>query len=53
MPSELIDDGLVTVNGKAAKPSLKLAPGDKVDITIPPEAPATLEAGKYPSENYL
>jgi 23S rRNA pseudouridine1911/1915/1917 synthase len=40
---ELIDSGLVTVNGKIAKPSLKLAPGDKVDFTIPPEAPTGIE----------
>jgi len=42
--SQLIDDGFITVNGKAAKPSLKLVPGDRVNITIPPETPSALAA---------
>jgi 23S rRNA pseudouridine1911/1915/1917 synthase len=45
---ELIDIGLVTVNGKTAKPSLKLVPGDKVNISIPPESPGTLEPEDIP-----
>jgi 23S rRNA pseudouridine1911/1915/1917 synthase len=44
----LIDDGFITVNGKAAKPSLKLVPGDKVAVTIPPEAPSALAAENIP-----
>jgi 23S rRNA pseudouridine1911/1915/1917 synthase len=39
---KIIDEGLVTVNGKPAKGSLKLNPGDKVDFTIPPEPPTRL-----------
>ena len=45
---QLIADGFITVNGKAVKSSLKLAPGDKVDITIPPESPSTLEPENIP-----
>ena len=45
---QLIADGFITVNGKAVKPSLKLAPGDTVDITIPPESPSTLEPENIP-----
>jgi 23S rRNA pseudouridine1911/1915/1917 synthase len=37
---KLISDGYITVNDRAAKPSLKLAVGDKVDIVVPP-APAS------------
>ncbi|MFA5308566.1 MAG: RluA family pseudouridine synthase [Dehalococcoidales bacterium] len=45
---QLIDDGLVTVNGKAAKPSLKLSPGDKINVSIPPEPPSALAAEDIP-----
>ncbi len=45
---QLIGDGFVTVNGKTAKSSLKLNAGDKVDVTIPPEAPSALEAEDIP-----
>jgi 23S rRNA pseudouridine1911/1915/1917 synthase len=45
---QLIEDGLVTVNGKAARSSLKLNAGDKVAVTVPPEAPSTLEAEDIP-----
>jgi 23S rRNA pseudouridine1911/1915/1917 synthase len=45
---QLIAEGLITVNGKSAKPSLKLNPGDKVVITIPPEAPPHLAAEDIP-----
>jgi len=38
----LIEEGYVTVNGRAAKGSLKLSIGDRVDVTIPPPAPPTL-----------
>ncbi len=33
---KLIDDGLVLVNGRAGKSSLKLKPGDKLSVTVPP-----------------
>jgi 23S rRNA pseudouridine1911/1915/1917 synthase len=45
---QLIQDGLVTVNGKPARSSLKLNTGDKVEVTVPPEAPSTLEAEDIP-----
>jgi 23S rRNA pseudouridine1911/1915/1917 synthase len=45
---ELISGGFVTVNGKTAKSSLKLVPGDKVDVIIPPEPHSTLEAEDIP-----
>lgn len=38
---ELIATGLVTVNGKPAKSSLKLSPGDIVRVTVPPSRPRT------------
>jgi 23S rRNA pseudouridine1911/1915/1917 synthase len=44
----LINNGSITVNGKAAKPSLKLNPGDKVNIVIPPPPPSHLEAEDIP-----
>ncbi|MGD1118661.1 MAG: RluA family pseudouridine synthase [Dehalococcoidales bacterium] len=46
--SQLIEGGFITVNGKAAKPSLKLTLGDKVNVTIPPEAPSALAAEYIP-----
>ena len=45
---QLIEEGHVTVNGKAARSSLKLALGDKVEVTVPPEAPSTLTAEDIP-----
>lgn len=45
---ELIDGGFVTVNGKKAKPSLKLNAGDKVEVTVPPEPASALEAEDIP-----
>jgi 23S rRNA pseudouridine1911/1915/1917 synthase len=45
---QLIVDGLITVNGKSAKSSLKLNLGDKVFIVIPPEAPPQLEPEDIP-----
>jgi 23S rRNA pseudouridine1911/1915/1917 synthase len=45
---KLIAEGLVTVNGKIEKGSLKLNAGDKVDLTIPPEAPAHLTPESIP-----
>lgn len=37
---KLVEDGRVTVDGKAAKASLKLKPGAVVDVDIPPPEPA-------------
>ncbi len=45
---ELIEKGLITVNDKVAKPSLKLNPGDKISITIPPAPQSNLEAEDIP-----
>lgn len=45
---QLIVDGFITVNGKPVKSSLKLNPGDKVDIAIPPEAPPQIEPENIP-----
>jgi 23S rRNA pseudouridine1911/1915/1917 synthase len=45
---QLIQDGFITVNGKAVKPSLKLNIGDKIDIVIPPAPPSRLEPENIP-----
>jgi 23S rRNA pseudouridine1911/1915/1917 synthase len=45
---ELIAAGAVTVNGKTAKSSLKLNAGDKVEVTIPPEASTELAGEDIP-----
>ncbi|MBN1160755.1 MAG: RluA family pseudouridine synthase [Dehalococcoidales bacterium] len=45
---ELIEEGLITVNDKAAKPSLKLKPGDKISVVIPPAPRPDLEAENIP-----
>ncbi len=45
---QLIHEGFITVNGKSAKPSLKLNLGDKIDIVIPPEPPPQLEPENIP-----
>lgn len=45
---QLIKEGLITVNGKVAKASLKLNPSDKIDIIIPPPPPRRLEAEDIP-----
>ena len=45
---QLIEDGFVTANGKAAKPSLKLNPGDKIIVLIPPAPPSHMEAENIP-----
>jgi 23S rRNA pseudouridine1911/1915/1917 synthase len=44
----LIDDGLVTVNGRIEKASFKLSAGDKIDITVPPEEHSHLTAEDIP-----
>jgi 23S rRNA pseudouridine1911/1915/1917 synthase len=38
----LIEDGLVTVNGRAAKPSRPLQRGDRVLVRVPPPSPLDL-----------
>jgi len=45
---KLIADGFITVNGRPARPSLKLAVGDKIDISIPPESPGPLAPEDIP-----
>jgi len=45
---ELIADGYITVNGQAAKSSLKLDVGDKIDIIIPPTLPSPLSPEAIP-----
>jgi len=45
---KLIAEGLVTVNGRVARASLKLNTGDKIDVTIPPEAPSHLTPEEIP-----
>jgi 23S rRNA pseudouridine1911/1915/1917 synthase len=44
----LIAAGFVTVNDRPAKSSFKLAAGDKVDISIPPETPSPLSPEAIP-----
>ena len=46
----LIADGLVSVNGKSARPSHKLSTGNKVIISVPTPAQATLEPQEIPFE---
>ncbi|MGD0794144.1 MAG: RluA family pseudouridine synthase [Dehalococcoidales bacterium] len=45
---KLIADGLVTVNGRAARASARLNAGDRIDFTIPPEAPSHLTPEDIP-----
>ena len=45
---KLIAEGFITVNGRAARSSLKLNPGDRVDVTIPPEPPSRLAPENIP-----
>ncbi len=45
---KLIADGFIKVNGQAARPSLKLDSGDRVDIVIPPAPPGSLVAESIP-----
>lgn len=46
--ARLIHDGWVTVNSSRAKPSQRLRQGDKIELTLPPPAPATLEPELLP-----
>jgi 23S rRNA pseudouridine1911/1915/1917 synthase len=45
---KLITEGFITVNGRVAKPSLKLNISDRIDITIPPEPPGRLTPEDIP-----
>ena len=45
---KLITEGYITVNGKEAKPSLRLDSGDKVDIIVPPTPPSPLAPEPIP-----
>ena len=45
---KLIGDGHITVNGHAAKSSLKLNPGDRVEVVIPPTPPSPLSPEEMP-----
>jgi 23S rRNA pseudouridine1911/1915/1917 synthase len=40
---KLIADGHITVNGRPAKPGLRLNAGDRIEVTIPPTPPSRLE----------
>jgi 23S rRNA pseudouridine1911/1915/1917 synthase len=45
---KLITDGHITVNGHAAKPSLKLNPDDRVEVVIPPTSSSPLSPEEMP-----
>lgn len=45
---DLISEGLVRVNEKSAKPSLKLRGGEKLEVTIPPPAEMSLAPEAIP-----
>jgi 23S rRNA pseudouridine1911/1915/1917 synthase len=45
---KLIADGFITVNGREAKPSLRLDSGDKVDIAVPSTPPSPLAPEPIP-----
>ncbi len=44
----LIEQGMVLVNGKPAKPSAQIKPGDRIEIVIPAPAPARPVAEAIP-----
>jgi 23S rRNA pseudouridine1911/1915/1917 synthase len=46
----LIEKGAVTVNGKHAKPSLKIRPGDTIEWDVPKPAPLEIEGEPIPLE---
>jgi 23S rRNA pseudouridine1911/1915/1917 synthase len=48
MARRLIENGMVTVDGEAQKPSLKLRGGESITVNIPPPAPAEPEAETIP-----
>ncbi|GAB4431063.1 MAG: RluA family pseudouridine synthase [Chloroflexi bacterium OHK40] len=45
---QLVDDGLVRVNGRIARSSLPLRAGDMVAVTVPPPQPTTLTPEPIP-----
>jgi 23S rRNA pseudouridine1911/1915/1917 synthase len=45
---KLINEGHVSVNGKAVKPGIKLDIGDRVEVSIPPPAPSPLSPEAMP-----
>jgi len=45
---KLIGEGYISVNGKAAKPGLKLEDGDAISISMPPPEPDHIEAEDIP-----
>jgi len=45
---KLIAAGNITVNGQPAKPGLRLNPGDRIDIDIPPAPPRELKPEAIP-----
>ena len=45
---QLIQRGQVVVNGLSVKPSLRLKPGDRVDVVVPPPEPLELEPEDIP-----
>jgi 23S rRNA pseudouridine1911/1915/1917 synthase len=45
---KIVAEGLVTVNGRIARASLKLSPGDIIDFTIPLESPDHLIPEEIP-----
>lgn len=47
---KLLREGLITVDGKKAKPSLKLKEGQKIEITLPEESPLEIEPQDVPFE---
>ena len=44
----LVDDGLVSVDGKPRKAAHALRPGERVSVTLPPPEPAGIEAEAVP-----
>jgi len=45
---DVIKSGSVKVNGKIGKPSLKLSPGDEIDMTIPAQPSKEIQAEEIP-----
>jgi 23S rRNA pseudouridine1911/1915/1917 synthase len=45
---KLIADGHITVNGRPAKPGLRLNTGDRIEVTVPPAPPSRLEPEDIP-----
>lgn len=45
---KLISTGNVTVNSASSRSSVKLQPGDKIHITVPPPAPTEIRAQEIP-----